>query len=794
MESKLFRSFFIGGIEASTHRLRSGRRLDIIDSTEHTRFFRQDYSLLQSMGMQTLRSAIRWHLIETRPGHYDFSSVLPMVRAAREMKIQIIWDLCHYGWPDDLDIFRPEFVTRFTKLVSAFAQLLAAETDEIPFFCPINEISFFAWCGGDAAGLNPFARGRGPELKVQLARASIEAIEAIWQVLPQARITHIDPVIHIVADPERPEDVPGVEAYRLAQYEAWDMISGRKWPQIGGDPKYLDILGINYYWNNQWMHNGPTLDRFHPLYRRFYHIVREVYERYERPIFVAETGIEGDARPEWLRYVCGEIAEVIDAGVPVEGLCIYPIFNHPGWDDDRHCECGLWGYAGENGERPIYEPLAAEVRRQQRQFARAFTTRQPRVEAQYRTLPTANHPARICLFTDSLEPSGLGEHMLLLAEQLKERHTLWFVCPPGASGERFLQRAAQLGITTLPLAVCGDDRPAFEQFRDFLEKEAIDLVHVHAGIGWEGHQGIYAAHFAHVPVIVRTEHLPYLLTDPDEQRDYAKMIAYVDQVITVSERSRKSYIEQGVDANRVRAIANGVRRFSNVPIADRSALRQSLGLPENAYVVITVGRLTEQKAHTDLLAAIPQVLRQQPQALFVWLGDGPLKATLRDEINANGLSKQVLMLGTRKDVALFMQAADLLVMPSLFEGMPLVLLEAMTAGLPIVATRVGGNSEVIEDQVHGCLVPPANPPVLAHAIVDALAHPEQTERWRKAAQLRFESSFTVERMANAMDDLYRRLLRQAVPHGEQWTRRTSTLPAVTTYANGDQAGYDSTQP
>jgi glycosyltransferase involved in cell wall biosynthesis len=786
MESMLFRSFFIGGIEASTHRLRSGRRLDIIDSTEHARFFRQDYSRLQSMGMQTLRSAIRWHLIEKRPGLYDFSSVLPMVRAACEMKMQVIWDLCHYGWPDDLDIFRPEFVTRFAKMVSAFAQLIAAETDEIPFFCPVNEISFFAWCGGDVAGLNPFARGRGPELKVQLARAAIEAIEAIWQVLPQARITHIDPVIHIVANPTRPEDRPGVEAYRLAQYEAWDMISGRRWPQIGGDPKYLDILGINYYWNNQWMHNGPTLDRSHPLYRRFYHIVREVYERYERPIFVAETGIEGDARPEWLCYICGELAEAIAAGVPVEGLCLYPIFNHPGWDDDRHCECGLWGYADENGDRPIHEPLAAEVRRQQRHIAAAFAARQQRVEAQYRAVSTASRPTRICLFTDSLEPSGLGEHMLLLAEQLKERHTLWFVCPPGESGERFLQRAAQLGIATLPLAVCGEDRADFEQFRDFLEKEAIDLVHVHAGIGWEGHQGVYAAHFANVPVIVRTEHLPYLLTNPEQQRDYAKMIAYADQVITVSEVSRKSYIEQGVDAGKVTAIANGVRRFSHAPIADRSALRQRLGIAESARVVITVGRLTEQKAHTDLLAAIPQVLRAEPQALFVWLGDGPLKAKLCDAIESDGLSQHVLMLGTRKDVPLFMQAADLLVMPSLFEGMPLVLLEAMAAGLPIVATNVGGNAELIEDQVHGCLVPPANPAVLAHAIVEALAHPEQTERWRRAAQQRFESRFTVEQMAQTMDDLYRRLLCQVNSHRERWSGLDTATQAVTTYANGRQ--------
>jgi glycosyltransferase involved in cell wall biosynthesis len=179
------------------------------------------------------------------------------------------------------------------------------------------------------------------------------------------------------------------------------------------------------------------------------------------------------------------------------------------------------------------------------------------------------------------------------------------------------------------------------------------------------------------------------------------------------------------------------------------------------------------------------VLRAEPHALFLWLGDGPLKPELRSQIIAQQLGKNVRLLGTRKDAALFFQAADLLVMPSHFEGMPLVLLEAMTAGLPIVATQVGGNPEVIEDQVHGRLVPPSNPQALADAIVGAFANPQQTEQWRIAAQQRFEQCFTAVHMANRVDDLYQRLLRHAKPRREQIIS-VEPLVRISTHMNGDR--------
>src|SRR5205823_6568889 len=109
----LFQSFFLGGFECSTHRTQSGRRLDLIASTAHDRHAHADYLRLREQGIRAAREGLRWHLIEVAPGRYDFASALPLLRAARDTGTQVIWDLCHYGWPDDLDVLSPAFVRRF---------------------------------------------------------------------------------------------------------------------------------------------------------------------------------------------------------------------------------------------------------------------------------------------------------------------------------------------------------------------------------------------------------------------------------------------------------------------------------------------------------------------------------------------------------------------------------------------------------------------------------------------------------------------------------------------------------
>lgn len=342
----IFRSFLMGGFECSTHRLRPrdgetrGRRLDMIDAIQHDRWAAQDYRQLAGFGIRTVRDGFRWHLID-KASEYDWSSIQPMLRAANETGTQVVWDLLHYGLPDDVDIWSPRFVDRFARFAAACARIVREESDNVPFYCPVNEISFFSWGGGDAGYLNPFAHGRGFELKVQLARAAIAAMEAILSVDSRARFVHCDPIINVITDPTRPWEAGVAEGHRQSQFQGWDLIAGRIWPQIGGDERYLDIVGVNYYFNNQWVHGGAPVDIGHPLYKPLNKLLTETYARYGKPMLIAETGIEDERRGPWFCYVSEQARIAMQTGVPLEGICLYPVINHPGWDDGRHCQNGL---------------------------------------------------------------------------------------------------------------------------------------------------------------------------------------------------------------------------------------------------------------------------------------------------------------------------------------------------------------------------------------------------------------------------------------------------------------------
>jgi hypothetical protein len=352
----LFASFFGGGFECSSHRRRDGRRLDLLAATAHDRHAHADYLRLQAHGMRTARDGLRWHLIETSPGRYDWSSFLPMLRAAQGAGVQVIWDLCHYGYPDHQRIWGADFVAGFARFAAAAAEVVAAESDEVPLYCPVNEISYWAWAGGTVAKMNPAARRRGGELKRQLVRCAIAAIEAIRAVDRRARFVHAEPLINIVAASPRHNEV---------QFEAWDMLTGRAAPELGGRPDYLDVAGLNYYPDNQWRANGSTIPLGHHHYRPLRELLAKVHGRYRRPLYLAETGAERSARPAWLAYVGGEVRGALRAGVPVEGVCIYPILAYPGWEDERDCETGLFSRADGDGHRRACGDFAAELARQQ---------------------------------------------------------------------------------------------------------------------------------------------------------------------------------------------------------------------------------------------------------------------------------------------------------------------------------------------------------------------------------------------------------------------------------------------
>ena len=360
IENRLFESFLMGGFECSTHRRRGGKRLDMIAATRHDEFAEADYQRLLSIGMKTARDGLRWHLIEQVPNRYDFSSLENQIRAVQNTGIQIIWDFFHYGFPDDLNIFDGEFVERFARFSAAAAALLQRRIGQPLIISPVNEISFFSWAAGEVGIFYPFERKRGDELKIQMVRASLASIDAIRAVVPNARFLQVDPAIHVTA--AREENKRAAENYRLAQFHAFDMLCGKRRPELGGHPKYLDIIGLNYYFHNQWRYPSRRKIRLgHKQYRPFHLILEEFYKRYDRQIVIAETGIEDDARPEWFEYVWQEARTARSFGIPIEGVCLYPIVNHPGWDDNRHCHNGLWDYINEENEREIYQPLSDKI-------------------------------------------------------------------------------------------------------------------------------------------------------------------------------------------------------------------------------------------------------------------------------------------------------------------------------------------------------------------------------------------------------------------------------------------------
>ena len=353
-----FASAILGGWECSTHVRRDGRRLDLIAATGHDVHAAADYRELAALGIRACRDGVRWHRVEPSPGRHDLASFTPMLEAARDSGTQVIWDLLHYGWPDGLDIWSPAFVDRFAAYARAVARHHADVTDAVPFWCPINEISFHAWAGGDARYLAPFAAGRGFELKVQLARASIAAMRALLEVDPRARFVHAEPLIAVHHAPWTGRPRHEAQGWHDAQFQALDLISGRLLPQIGGEPRFLDLVGANFYANNQWIHGGPVVDVDGALYRPLSDLLLELAARYDRPVVIAETGTEGRRRASWFRYVMAEVARARARGVRVEGTCLYPVADHPGWDDDRACPSGLLGPAPGPAGRTVHTPLA----------------------------------------------------------------------------------------------------------------------------------------------------------------------------------------------------------------------------------------------------------------------------------------------------------------------------------------------------------------------------------------------------------------------------------------------------
>ncbi len=367
----MFRSFFLAGFEGSTGYNIHRNWFDQIAATQHERHVEEDYARIRAVGIHATREAVRWPLVD-QGGRFDFSSVDPFVRASRRHHIDVIWDLFHYGFPSDVDLFSPEFPRRFARYCAAVARHLCPDPNAVAYFTPINEASFFAWAAGEVGDFAPHCRQRGPELKVALARAAIAGINAIWSVLPRARIVNVDPLCRVAAPVDRPDLADGVARFnRVSVFETFDMLCGRLRPDLGGSRRHLDIVGVNYYTDNQWElgpHNIPlaaTDPRRVPLSQLLY----KVWRRYGGPFLITETAHKGAMRPEWMDYIARECSQLLSAGVPLAGVCLYPIIGMPQWHTPHHWELmGLWDLVDRDSvlHREMCEPMLHALQLAQR--------------------------------------------------------------------------------------------------------------------------------------------------------------------------------------------------------------------------------------------------------------------------------------------------------------------------------------------------------------------------------------------------------------------------------------------
>jgi protoporphyrinogen oxidase/glycosyltransferase involved in cell wall biosynthesis len=369
-----FASYWQAGYEGADHVNHAGVAQDMNRITGHQRRARADYALLRRFGIRTVRESAGWRLCE-RGGRYDFSRLESRARAARDLGLQTCWTFCHYGWPDELDLFSAEFVPRFARYCRALAEFLAPYVGEQPVYSPINEISFTSWglathmfrCKGmdaehaDSAG------------KRQLVRAHVAGCDAIWQVAPGARILQCDPLIHVTAPAGRPDWAAQAAGWRASQFEAWDMLCGRVEPELGGAPRYLDLMGLNYYHSNQWESGSNLRLWWHlgdPRRVPLHQLLAEVQQRYGRPLLLAETSHVGSGRGVWIRQIVEQAALAVQHGVDLRGVCIYPVIDRPDWDDPAHWHrSGLWDVAGAGSDplaRQLVAPYATALAQAQR--------------------------------------------------------------------------------------------------------------------------------------------------------------------------------------------------------------------------------------------------------------------------------------------------------------------------------------------------------------------------------------------------------------------------------------------
>ncbi len=332
--------FLLGGFECASHVDAHGRRLDPLAVTRHDVMAAEDYRLLKRCRIGTVREGLRWATIEREPGRYDWSSVEPMLRDIAECGVAAVWDICHWGYPDWLDFFAPDFPAAMADFGAAAVEEMHRLGAPPAGIIPVNEVSFWSWAGGHMGFFPPFVKRNGDRVKRQLVRAFLAVSERLRPMLAGAPIIAGEPLVVVHPAPGYSRGRMRLE--REGMHGAWEMLLGRREPELGGHEGAFDWIGVNWYPHNQWVIGGDGMMPLDdPRRARLRDLLIDVKTRYGRPILVTETGDEQPGCAAWLREVGSELMAARDAGVDVRGLCLYPATDYPGWADDRQCPTGV---------------------------------------------------------------------------------------------------------------------------------------------------------------------------------------------------------------------------------------------------------------------------------------------------------------------------------------------------------------------------------------------------------------------------------------------------------------------
>jgi sugar transferase (PEP-CTERM/EpsH1 system associated) len=352
----------------------------------------------------------------------------------------------------------------------------------------------------------------------------------------------------------------------------------------------------------------------------------------------------------------------------------------------------------------------------------------------------------------SLEIGGMENGVVNLVNGMDKNVFRPFVCCLEREGP--LKEKLRRDVTVLNLRQKEGIRFLLPfQLSVLFKKHGISIVHTHNF--YTSLYGIIGARIAHVPVIIHGEHGMLMQQKKRRKIIAGLLIRGTDCVTTVSEELEGFLVNSmGISKNRVVTIKNGVElaKFEN---SNCESLRSSLGLQVENLVIGSVGRMVPVKDHVSLISAFAQVNRIIPNTKLLLIGDGPLHGQLERAAKDSGVFEKTRFLGERSDIHDLLELMDVFVSASLSEGMSNVILEAMASKLPVVATQVGNNPQLISDGITGRLVPAQQPATLAKAIVDVLSDAKKAKTMGKSGYEFVKQNFSLEKMVKDYEDLYK---------------------------------------